>query len=215
MSTNIRGIEPLCNLTLGINSYLIRAIKPDFTSKTSEDIKKNWNFPSDSRFDSFITTYFKNKKRCYFYGLGYINTLEENLWIPLNEAKRVNTDTHIVEETRLLRFPTSLIDNLSDDILKTYKFIDLTNLKINSKADSDELLSEIAKLIDLDSLKIPQISDLIVGIKVHSKFIGEFRDYPNIKYNNINIILFDNNPVYEEFIKPGNHEYLIIPEKLK
>lgn len=215
MITTIKGIQPLCNLTLDINSYLIRAINSTYSSKTSEDIKKNWNFPSHSRFDNFINTYFKNKKRCYFYGLGYINTLEENLWVSLNEAKRVNTDTHIVEETRVLRFPTSLIDNLSDDVLKTYKFIDLTKLKINSKADSDELLSDIAKLIDLDSLKMPQLSDLIVGIKVHSKFIGEFRDYPYIKYNNLNIILFDNNPVYEEFIKPGNHEYIIIPEKLK
>lgn len=216
----IKGIQPLCNLTLNINGYILRAIESYYTSRTTEELKRNWQFPSDDkpgRFDLFIKKYFEGKKRCYFYGLSHINTLDENLWTPLKEINRVDTPTHIVKETKILKFPTTLIDvNLTDQILKDYKFIDLTKMEINSKIHGDQQpISEIEKFVDLKALEKPEVRDKIVGIKVHSKYIGDFRNYPHIKYNNLNVILFDNNPVYEQFIIPGNHTYTIINEKLK
>ena len=213
----IKGIQPLCNLTLNINGNILRAIESYYASSTSEELQRNWQFPDNYRFDSFIKKYFKGKKRCYFYGLGYINNLDENLWILLNEANRVNTATHIVKETKILKFPTTLIDvNLTDQILKDYKFIDLTKMKINSNIYGDQQpISEIEKFVDLKALEKPEVRDKIVGIKVHSKYIGNFRDYPQIQYDNLNIILFDNNPVSEQFIIPGNHTYRIVNEKLR
>lgn len=213
----IRGIQSLCNLTLNINGYILRAIESYYASSTSEELQRNWQFPDTYRFDPFIKEYFKGKKRCYFYGLGSINTLDENLWIPLNEADKVDPITHAVKETKILKFPTTLIDvKLTDQILKDYKFVDLTKMKINSKIYGDQQpISEIAKFVDLKALEKPEVRDKIVGIKVYSKYIGNFSNYPHIKYNNLNVILFDNNPVYEQFIIPGNHTYTIIKDKLK
>ena len=217
MIEKIKGIQPLCNLTSDINGYILRAINSDYLSSTSEELQRNWGFPKNYRFDPFIKEYFKGKKRCYFYGLGHINTLDENLWLPLNEAGRVDTATHIVKETKILKFPTTLIDvNLTDQILKDYKFIDLTKMKINSNIYGDQQpISEIEKFVDLKALEKPEVRDKIVGIKVHSKYIGNFRNYPHIEYDNLNVILFDNNPVYEQFIIPGNHTYRIVNEKLR
>ena len=210
----IKGIQPLCNLTLNINGYILRAIESYYPSSTSEELQRNWQFPDNCRFDPFIEKYFKGKKRCYFYGLSHINTLDENLWVVLNEADRIDPITHAVKETKILKFSTTLIDvNLTDQILKDYKFIDLTKMEIKSKIYGDQQpISEIEKFVDLKALEKPEIRDKIVGIKVHSKYIGNLRDYLHIQYDNLNIILFDNNPVYEQFIIPGNHTYRIVNE---
>ena len=120
--------------------------------------------------NAFIKEYFKGKKRCYFYGLGHINTLDENLWVPLNEADRVDTETHVVKETKILRFPTTLIDvGLTDQTLKEYKFIDLTEMKINSKIYGDqEPISEIEKFVDLILVNFEETKDYFKNQKNYS-----------------------------------------------
>ena len=190
-----KGVQPLCNLTMHTNGYLLRVIN----QSDVHNIAGNWQpLKEEHRFDAFIKKYINaNNKRCYFCSEGFIENLDRNIWFALNESCRDDEKQELVVENKtLLRLPCNIIDtHLTDNILTSYYFINLDSMKISSPCKGAALIPEILQHVDVENPMYKTLQKRIIGLRVNSRFIGE-TSYGQ-EYGSQNIIILDNNPVYE------------------
>ena len=115
---------------------------------------------------------------------------------------RKNISNAVHESWYELKYALINIDKLSKDVLTNYAFIDFSNVPIYSKEMPDELLYRLETTYDLSNVD----KFNVCAILCLSKYYNEVTY--NINTPEYNLIVFENNPLYDSIIRSGIERYI-------